>query len=87
MIPELQCLIRMVGTPQAYHHHVLLTKLDGAKWVALDCDGDIAIDGLSQEECIPLTAGMAPPAGGRRFRMFEGLGDAALARARSEASA
>ena len=44
-VPERQCLLGLDPAQQgcSYEQHVLLVKLDGARWVALDCRGDIDV--------------------------------------------
>ena len=86
-IPERQVLIGMDDAPQPYWLHILMIRLDAARWITVDPEGDVAVDDLSEEELIPVVRGGALPVAGRPFLVHDPLDEAALAALRARALA
>ena len=62
-ISEAQVCIEFPDDPNySWHHRVLLSKLDGGRWVVLTPDGDVEVSDLSAHRVVPLTRGKAVPA-------------------------
>ena len=88
-ISEKQCLLFMEGVgpgvPQ-YEHHVLLCRVEGARWVTLDPQLVLSIDDLSAEhEVIPLSRGAPFPVAGRPILAIQSLTDLELSSYRARA--
>ena len=53
-VAEKQVLIGMVGEPQGYWLHLLMLRLDSARWVTVDPHMEMVVEDLSGEELIPV---------------------------------
>ena len=60
-VAEKQVLTGMDGEAQAYWLHLLMLRLDNARWVTVDPNMDMAVEDLSGEELIPVARGMPLP--------------------------
>ena len=48
-IPEKQILLRVEGQPP-WSHRILVIRIDGAKWITYDPDGDVEVIDLTDED-------------------------------------
>ena len=80
-VPERQVFLGLTdehGDPEGYEHHVLLIKLDGAKWIALDSALTVDRYDLAAEEIIPLPRAGQFPAQGRPFQTLRHITEAEM---------
>ena len=62
--------------PQPYWHHILLIRLDGARWITADPTGQLACDDLAlEDEVIPLVRAADFPVAGRPLLAHDALTD------------
>jgi hypothetical protein len=72
----------------SWHHRILLTKLDGGRWIVLTPDGDVEVEDLTAHRCIPLVRGKAVPARvAGDIYLLAAVSDADLRTAAAEATA
>ena len=86
-VAEKQVLTGMDGEAQAYWLHLLMLRLDNARWVTVDPNMDMAVEDLSGEELIPVARGMPLPAAGRPYLVHDAIGEGAMIALRARAVA
>ena len=88
-VPERQELVGMELEDEGYWLHLLMVRLDQARWITVDPNLDISVDDLSGEELIPITRRSTFPALGRPFLVHSPLDEATMTglRVRSQAMA
>ena len=88
-IPERQILLRLRDDdddPAGYEHHILLVKLDGSKWIALDSELRVDRYDLAVEpEIIPLARAAMFLIAGRPFQTVKSLTEAEIGQYRQQA--
>ena len=78
-------LMGIDGEAYAYELSFLMHRIDGARCVVGDADGQLTVDDLAAEEVILLALGMEYPAEGRPFLIRDAIGEAWLASLRVRA--
>ena len=86
-LPERQVLVGMQDENEGYWLHLLMVRLDQARWVTVDPMLDIAVDDLSGEELIPIARRSPFPAAGRPLLVHSPLDEATLTGLRVRAQA
>ena len=86
-VPERQILIAMEGEAESHWHHVLMTRIDGSRWVTVDPNLDVIVEDLGGEQVIPVTRMSAFPLPGRPFLTFDPMDDVTWAGVRMRAAA
>ena len=82
---EKQVLIGMDGEAETMWHHLLLQRLDGARWITCDPHMEVVVEDLTGERVVPLARNAAFPLQGRPFLALPVLTDAMLANVRAQA--
>ena len=83
---EKQVLIGMEDEAETMWHHLLLQRLDGARWITCDPHMEVVVEDLTGERVVPLARNAAFPLQGRPFLALPVLTDAMLANVRAQAT-
>ena len=86
-VAEKQVLIRMEGEPQGYWLHLLMLRLDNARWVTVDPQMEMVVEDLSGEELIPVPRASPLPAAGRPYLVHDPIDEAGMIALRARAVA
>ena len=85
-VAEKQVLIAMEDEPETMWHHMLLQRLDGARWITCDPHLEVVVEDLAGERVVPLVRNGPYPAVGRPFLGLPILDEVTLARVRNQAA-
>ena len=85
-VTEKQVLIAMEDEPETMWHHLLLQRLEGARWITCDPHLEVVVEDLAGERVVPLVRNGPFQEVGRPFLSLPILDEVTLARVRNQAA-